>query len=204
MLKIGITGGIGSGKTTVCKIFETLDIQVYYADDRAKWLMANNAVLVTKIKDLLGAGAYHANGTLNRAFVAEKIFNDDQLRLGLNALVHPAVQHDGREWFKKQANAPYALYEAALLYESGGYKGFDKIIVVTAPEDVRINRVVKRDNSDPDAVAARIRSQLPESEKVARADYIINNDGTQSLLKQVLELHHTLLQESTKDETNED
>ncbi len=198
MLKIGITGGIGSGKTTVCKIFETLGVPVYYADDRAKGLMVNNAVLIRKIKALLGEGAYLADGSLNRAFVANKIFTDDALRLGLNALVHPAVHEDGQEWFKKQDKAPYALYEAALLFESGGYKEFDHIIVVTAPEAVRIARVVNRDNTTPEAVAARIKSQMPEAEKVEKADYIIDNDGEHALLKQVIQLHRELLAKSSK------
>lgn len=193
MLRIGITGGIGSGKTTVCKIFETLGVPVYYADDRAKWLMVHEPKLVNQIKSLLGTEAYLPDGSLNRQYVAGKIFKKNSLRLGLNAIVHPAVQQDGQQWFNQLGDVPYGLYEAALLYESGGYQSFDFIIVVTAPEALRIERVVKRDGTTPEAVAARINSQMPEVEKVKKADFVINNDGQHSLIKEVLKIHHQLL-----------
>lgn len=192
MKKIGITGGIGSGKTTVCRIFETLGIPVYYADERAKWLMSHNKKLVTDIKALFGAEAYTPEGTLNRKFLAEKAFNNRDLLQQLNTVVHPAVFEDGENWFRQQENVPYALKEAALLYESGGYRLLNAMIVVTAPLELRIQRVVARDNSTEEEVEARIRQQMPEEEKVALADYVIFNDGQHSLIEQVMAIHRRL------------
>lgn len=190
-LKIGITGGIGSGKTTVCKIFETLGIPVYYADERAKWLMTNDATLVKEIKGLFGESAYE-NGQLNRAFIAQIAFNDPEKLNQLNALVHPAVQRDGNAWQEAQPNVPYTIKEAALLFESGSYLYLNKIIVVTAPLDVRIQRVIHRDHTNRAAVEARIAKQMPEEEKVKRADFIIVNDGATALIPQVLNIHQVL------------
>jgi len=190
--KIGITGGIGSGKTTVCKLFETLGIPVYYADERAKWLMTQDAELMRGIKQLFGEAAYTAEGTLNRAHVAKLAFSDSKKLAQLNALVHPAVQRDGESWHHAQQNVPYTLKEAALLYESGSYKNLDQIIVVTAPLEVRIQRVVQRDDLSRSAVEERINQQLPEADKVQRADFVIYNDGIQSLVRQVLAIHQQL------------
>jgi dephospho-CoA kinase len=190
---IGITGGIGSGKTTVCKIFESLNIPVYYADARAKHLMNHNTDLKSHIKDILGKGAYHRNGRLNRPYVAQKIFNDKSLLKAINAAVHPAVHMDSASWAQELKDIPYALYEAALLVENGSYKSFNRLIVVAAPEDLRIRRVMKRDKVSEDQVANRIKNQLPESDKIAVADYIINNDETESVDTLVKELHHKIL-----------
>ncbi|HMR43909.1 MAG TPA: dephospho-CoA kinase [Saprospiraceae bacterium] len=196
MLKIGITGGIGSGKTTVCKIFESLGIPVYYADDRAKWLMENDPKLVAGLKNMFGENVFDAGGKLNRTLIAQSVFGDEKKLAALNSLVHPAVFEDAAAWFAKQKNQPYALKEAALLVESGSYKELDRLIVATAPEKLRIERVVKRDGVSESAVKARIKNQLPESEKITHADFIINNDGRHSLVKQVWEIHQLLLKES--------
>lgn len=193
MLKIGITGGIGSGKTTVCRIFASLGIPVYNADQRAKWLMTNDVELVQAIKDLFGASSYYEDGQLNRQHLSDIIFAEPEKREQLNALVHPAVWRDGDRWNESQQQTPYTLKEAALIFESGGNKLLDKIIVVTAPEDLRITRVVRRDGVERAAVKARIAAQMPESEKVALADYVITNDGKQLLIPQVLEIHRELI-----------
>lgn len=195
MRKVGITGGIGSGKTTVCKIFETLGIPIYYADDRAKWLMVNSPALQTGIINLFGKESYDEEGQLNRAYIGGIAFKHPKKLQKLNALVHPAVFVDGENWQQEQLalQFPYTLKEAALLYESGSHKFLDKMIVVTAPEELRIERVMKRDGLDKEAVQDRIARQMSEAEKVAQADYIITNDGQQLLIPQVLEIHQQLL-----------
>lgn len=195
MLRIGITGGIGSGKTTVCKIFETLHIPIYYADDRAKWLMVNSPALKNGILQLFGDKAYSSEGVLNRAHIGSIAFSSPAKLQKLNALVHPAVFVDGENWQQEQLalGAPYTLKEAALIYETGSYKTLDKVIVVTAPEDLRIERVMKRDGLTAEEVKDRIARQLPEEEKVEKADFVIQNDGTHSLIKQVLSIHQELL-----------
>lgn len=192
MLKIGITGGIGSGKTTVCRIFEALDIPVYYADDRAKWLMVNNQQLVSQIKQLLGEQAYLEDGRLDRAYIASVVFQDQEKLSALNQIVHPAVHQDGVAWHAQQKDVPYTLKEAALLFESGGDKMLDKIITVAAPLALRIQRVMKRDQVDENAVMARIDKQWPESDKVERSDFVINNDENASLILQILDIHRQL------------
>jgi len=197
MLKVGITGGIGSGKTTVCKIFETLGIPVYYADDRAKWLMTHDPELMEAISNTFGQNVYSPEGQLNRAYLAEVVFGDNEKLAQLNALVHPAVFRDGSQWHQSQKNTPYTIREAALLFESGSYRAIDKMVVVTAPLDIRIKRVVERDNVPEAAVMARIEKQWPEEEKVKRADYIIYNDGERLLIPQVLAIHRLLITSPT-------
>ena len=191
MLKVGITGGIGSGKTTVCKIFETLNIPIYYADERAKWLMVNDQDLVIQIKDLLGKESYTIDGQLNRKFISSIVFNDKGKLKQLNALVHPVVANDGENWHLEQV-APYTLKEAALLFESGSYRSLDKIITVFAPESTRIQRVVDRDQVSEAEVKARIRNQMPDEEKVKLADFVINNYDNHRLIPQVLEIDRQL------------
>lgn len=192
MLHIGITGGIGSGKTTVCKIFETLGIPVYYADIRAKWLMANDPELIQGIKALLGQEAFSREGQLNRGWIAAKVLANPELLNQLNGIVHPAVADDGQNWQDAQKGVPYTLKEAALLFESGNSRFLDKIIVVTAPMEVRIARVMARDMATRETVLGWISKQMPEEEKVARADFIIHNDGNRMLIPQVMEIHREL------------
>lgn len=193
-LKIGITGGIGSGKTTVCKIFEALGIPVYYADERAKWLMVNDKGLIKGVKELFGETAYDTDGNLNRSHISNIAFRDPEKLQQLNALVHPAVAKDGSSWNEAQTGVPYTLREAALIYEAGIDKQLDKVIVVTAPLETRIQRVIDRDQTDRAAVEARIAKQMPEAEKVQRADFVIYNDGERVLIPQVLAVHRALLQ----------
>lgn len=195
MLKVGITGGIGSGKSSVCKIFEVLGVPIYYADDRAKALMTTNADLIAGIKERFGEAAY-LNGQLDRDYLAQQVFHNKEALAALNALVHPAVALDAARWHKEHLNAPYTLKEAALLFEAGSYKQLDKIIVVTAPKEIRIQRVMQRDNVTADQVEGRMNNQWPEEKKVALADYIIDNSGEQELIDQVMQLHQQLLKEA--------
>jgi len=187
MIKVGVTGGIGSGKTTVCRIFESMGIPVYYSDKEAKELMYRNQKLKSSIKQLLGKESYFRNGRPNRQIIASKIFSDKELLKGINNLVHPAVRNDHLSWHKKQ-QAPYTINEAALLVENGSYKQLDALIVVTAPMDIRVHRVMQRDGTSQEKVEARMRNQLPESEKVAVADYVIDNAGDTPLIQQVWEI----------------
>jgi dephospho-CoA kinase len=194
MLKIGITGGIGTGKTTVCAIFQTLGIPIYNADQKAKALMHSDKTLREAIKYTFGAATYTNENQLNTTYLADIVFNDTNKLALLNALVHPAVQHDSDAWHDAQQNVPYTLKEAALLYESGGYRTLDKVIVVTAPMELRINRVLNRDKVNRAAVEARMSKQWTEEEKIKRADFVIYNDGEQLLLPQVLAIHQILKQ----------
>lgn len=191
-MRIGITGGIGSGKTTVCRIFEALGVPVYYADDRAKALMTTDAELMAGIRALFGAEAYTSDGALNRPHIAAKAFGNADILAQLNALVHPAVHRDANRWSDAQ-NAPYTLREAALLYESGGDAHLDRIIAVYAPESVRLERVMARDQATEAQVLARMRQQLSDEVKRERADFVILNDGHTALIPQVHELHQALL-----------
>lgn len=193
-LKVGITGGIGSGKSTVCKIFEILKIPIYYADDRAKALMVTNPTLIAGIKKIFGVEAYLPNGSLNRQHIAQIAFSDKGKLAQLNGLVHPAVHADGSAWTKAQIGVPYTLKEAALHFESGGYKLFDKTITVFAPKAIRLQRVLQRDKTTTAAIEARMNKQMPEEEKIKLADFVIYNDGSQSLIRQVLAIHKRLIE----------
>lgn len=193
MLKVGITGGIGSGKTTVCQIFATLGIPIYYADTRAKELMISDSDVIHQIKELFGASAYDENGLLNRKHIAEKAFTNKDLLQQLNAIVHPAVFQDTLVWYQTHHEIPYTLYEAAIMFESGSYKLLDKVITVFAPIEDRIERTMKRDNITRKEVLERIDKQLSEEEKIKRADFVIYNDHSQPLIEQVLTIHQQLL-----------
>lgn len=193
-LQVGVTGGIGSGKSLVCRIFQCLGISVYDADSRAKSLMTTDGILVSQIRQEFGDLAYHADGSLNRKYLGETVFNDpDKLEL-LNKLVHPRVGEDYRQWLKENSREVYVLKEAALMFEAGSYKALDKIIVVYAPEDIKVSRVLGRDlhRSEKD-VRAIIKNQMPDEAKLKRADHIIFNDDSQLVIPQVLSLHQLFL-----------
>ncbi len=191
MLKVGITGGIGSGKTTVCQIFERLGVPIYYADQRAKELMEDDKQLVADIRREFGDEVYDAEGRLQRKRLAEIVFNNEELLVKLNSLVHPAVFKDNQSWNEVLARKgyPYTLKEAALLVETGSYLTLDKLIVVSAPEEDRIKRVMERDQATREQVLARIKAQMPEEQKVKYADYIIYNDTIMELVPQVTKIH---------------
>lgn len=195
MIKVGITGGIGSGKTTVCEVFERLGVPVYYADKQAKYLMETDKKLREAIRQLFGDEAFDAENNLNRAFIAGIVFKDEEKLLALNALVHPAVKADYDSWnaILARKEYPYSLKEAALLVESGSYKDLDKLIVVSAPLEDRIKRVMARDNVSEEQVKARIDAQLPDAEKVKLADYVIDNNLIMELVPQVSKVHLDLL-----------
>lgn len=192
MLKIGITGGIGSGKTTVCKVFELLGIPVFYADVSAKLAMINDPLLVEGVKQAFGLASYHRNGTLNNAHIASIVFNQQSELDKLNALVHPAVFKAFEEWVATKSS-PYVLKEAALLFESGSYKQCDKNILVTSPMQLKLARVMKRDGVSEEQVKARMDKQLTDEQKTKMADYFISNTPANSIILQVLDLHQMFL-----------
>jgi dephospho-CoA kinase len=191
MLKIGITGGIGSGKSTVAKVFEVLGIPVYYADEAAKRLMNEDADLKEKIKATFGENAYRED-KLDRKFLSSIVFNSAEKLALLNALVHPATLVDAERWMLKQLT-PYALKEAALIFESGAHEHLDYVIGVTAPAPLRIQRTMHRDGITRDAVIARMDKQMDEAIKMKLCDFIIKNDEQEMLLPQVFAIHEKLL-----------
>jgi len=191
MLKIGLTGGIGSGKSTVGHIFEVLGVPVYYADVAAKRVMNDNAELKSAITGAFGDGAYQ-DGHLNRAYLAGAVFNDTEKIQILNSLVHPVTIRDAADWFGQQ-RAPYAVKEAALIFESGADKMLDYVIGVSSPESLRIQRAMERDKISADAVMSRMQQQLNEPEKLRLCHYIIFNDERQMVIPQVLALHDKLI-----------
>ena len=195
LLQIGITGGIGAGKSLICKIFSTLGIPIYDADKRAKWLMVNDADLIAQIKDAFGSEAYLENGELNRQYLANKVFHDKAQVQLLNSLVHPKVGEDSIKWTAQwRGKVPYVIREAALMFESGSYKKMDKNITVFAPIDVRVKRVLVRDpQRDEDQVRAIINKQMSEEERQKLADYVIRNDESEMLIPQVLNLHEQFI-----------
>jgi dephospho-CoA kinase len=193
MLKIGITGNIGSGKTTVSKVFELLGIPVFYADTAAKNAMATDQVLIDSLKQTFGNEAYLADGSLNRKYIANIVFNDDSQLDKLNALTHPAVFRSFDAWVAGVSDAPYVMKEAAILFESGSYKMCDYSLLVTAPFEMRAHRVYKRDGTTRQQAEAREAKQFTEEKKLALADYTIANDETTLLIPQVLALHQTFL-----------
>jgi dephospho-CoA kinase len=192
MLRIGITGGIGSGKSIASRLFHALGTPIYDADTRARWVMENDLALRAELLAAFGPDTYDAAGHLNRPALAGTVFNNPTLLAQLNGLVHPHVGLDFERWasMQQQAGHPYILKEAALLFEAGSYRQLDRIITVFAPLAVRTARVLRRDphrsTADVEAIMAK---QLSEEEKMQRANYILTNDDVQPLLPQVLELH---------------
>ena len=192
-LLVGITGGIGSGKSTVCKLFTLLGVPVYTADDRAKWLMSHDTTLKEKILAAFGAESYHSTGELNRGYLAETVFSNPEKVTSLNALVHPAVGKDFALWVSQQ-NAPYLIKEAALLFETGAAKELDFVINISSPLRVRMARVLLRDpQRTEEQVNQIINQQLRDEEKNELADFSIKNSDNKLLLPQVIALHEQLL-----------
>lgn len=198
MLKVGITGGIGSGKSIVCQVFEMLGIPIFNADAAAKFLIETDNSLIANLKMAFGEAIYDKNGKLDRAALSAKVFNDAaQLNL-LNALVHPATILFAAQWMEQQTS-PYALKEAALLFESNSYQDLDFIIGVTAPQEIRVQRAMLRDGVAANKIFERIAMQMNEEEKMKRCDFVIQNDNKKAILPQVLAIHEKLLQTIKKD-----
>jgi len=194
MLKVGITGGIGSGKTTVCKVFETLGVPVYYADLEAKKIQEEDAEVKGAILKEFGENILNASGAIDRAKLAAIVFNDKDKLQKLNNIVHPAVANHFNNWLAANKTSKYTLQEAAILFESGVYKRVDKIISVIAPVDIRISRTVQRDNISAELVQQRMNNQISDEEKIKRSDFIIYNDEQQLLIPQVIRIHEQLNQ----------
>ncbi len=195
-LLVGITGGIGSGKSTVCKLFSLLGVPIYTADERAKWLMNHDSQVKEKILASFGPESYTPNGELNRGYLAGTVFSNPEKIATLNALVHPAVAKDFAEWVSQQT-APYLLKEAALLFETGAAKELDYVINVSSPLRVRMARVLLRDpQRTEEQVNQIIDQQLPDEEKNKLADFSIKNTDNKLLLPQVIALHEQLLRKA--------
>lgn len=190
MKKIGITGGIGSGKSTVCRVFSILNVPVYEADERAKWLTNHDPILKADILRLLGPNAYDAAGHYNRAFVAAQVFTNPDLLKQLNALIHPRVFADTARWVAEHEQNPYVLKEAALMNAAGDGNDLDAVVVVTAPEPLRVARIRQRDpQRSTTEIQAIIDRQISEEARLKLADFVLVNDEASLLLPQILRLH---------------
>ncbi len=188
MIKIGITGGIGSGKTTVCKIFEQFGVPVFYADDEAKKLLQKKEI-IHLLEPAFGNAIIDSNGNIDRTKLATLVFNDEVQLKKLNAIIHPEVAKIFENWLQKNKGQQYIVKEAAILFESGASKALDKNISVSAPLELRISRVMRRDNVAREKVLDRMKNQFSDEERGALADHVIINDDKQALLPQALELH---------------
>ena len=196
MIIVGLTGGIGSGKTTVGKMFKDLGVPIYNSDKQAKKLMKSSKKIRKAIKDLLGNDAY-SGGKLNRAYIADKVFQNKTLLNKLNAIVHPAVREHFTKWVNKQ-DAAYVIQEAAIIFENGMHDFYDKIILVTAPEEIRLKRIVERDNSSRSKIMARIQSQWNDNKKIPLSDFVIDNVKLDETRLKVQEVHRRLLDYSER------
>lgn len=193
MIVVGLTGGIGSGKTTVAKAFKALGIPIYIADIEAKKLMNRSKVIKRKLKLLLGEAAYTDAGKLNKPYIANIIFNDKSYLKKMNAIVHPKVAKHFKKWTEKQS-APYVIKEVAVLFENGGNTACDFVITVTAPKALRIERLLKRDNTSTEKIEAIIKNQWSDSEKIKLSDYTIINKTLEDTILQAKKVHKKILQ----------
>lgn len=189
---IGLTGGIGSGKSVVAKVFQTLGVPVFSADEAGRRVLDDDPAVKQAVINLLGDKAY-AKNLPDRAFIASVVFSDPDKLQQLNAIIHPAVGRAFANWFPRQdQNSPYCLREAAILFESGAHKDCHKVICVSAPETIRLERVMQRDGVTGDEVRARMARQMPQQEKESLSDFLISNDGLQAVIPQVMEIHREL------------
>lgn len=195
MIKVGLTGGIGSGKTYIANIFSELGIPVYNSDERGKYLMEHDFIVKEKLFEVFGPESFSDN-KLNREYLAKQVFNNNSKLSAINKIVHPAVHEDFNHWVKINSGNQYLIKEAAILIESGAYKELDLLIVVTAPIPTRINRVIKRDNLSRVDIEKRIANQLSDQERINYADFVINNDGTMLVKTQIQEIHNKILSNS--------
>lgn len=192
MLKVAVTGNIGSGKTLISRVFETLKAPVFYADREAKKLYDDPSVL-KKLAELFGYDILNNKRDLNKNKLAEVIFSNKENLEKINAFIHPKVYYKFNTWLKHQKNQPYCIQEAAIIFETGSYKLFDKTILVYAPENLLIERVMKRDSITRKQVLQRLENQMPQKQKAELADYIITNDNSCLLLPQLLKIHNELI-----------
>jgi dephospho-CoA kinase len=184
---IGLTGGIGSGKSTVANYIASKGIPVYIADEEAKKIMERTDVK-HNIQNLFPQSVLNDDNTLNRNKIAEFVFSNPEKLKQLNAIVHPAVKNDFSNWMKEHKDASFIIKEVAILFETGGHKDCDKVILITAPEDVRIERAMKRDNSSKESVLARIKNQLPEADKIKLSDFVVENTNLETTLLKIDEI----------------
>jgi len=189
--KLGVTGGIGSGKTTVCRVFNVLGVPVFSADAEARDVMDIDTGIMLRINTITGKNLYE-NGNLDRTELARLIFNNDRILEKVNALVHPAVLSRFREWEKKQ-EAPYVIMEAAILFESGAFKTVDRILTVVAPMEERVNRVIHRSNLTREQVMERMRNQMDDNQRIERSNYVINNSENDMIIPEILRIHKDIM-----------
>ena len=191
MMIVGLTGGIGSGKTTVAKFFEDYGVPVYIADEEAKKLMGRSKVIKRKLVLLFGEKAY-VNNVLNKPFIANIIFNDKSYLQKMNAIIHPRVARHFEKWVKKQ-NTPYVIKEVAILFENGGHKKCDAVITVTAPKEIRVKRLLNRDNTTLEKIEAIMKNQWTDEQKLELSDYSIENITLENTKKQVSKIHAQII-----------
>ena len=196
MLKVGITGGIGSGKSTVCRVFSVLGIPVFHADLQAGRLQNEDSQIVKEMKGIFGSEIYSPEGLLNRKMLASIVFSNRELLVKLNGIIHPAVHKEFEKWSAGYSNFPYVIYEAAILFETGSYHNFDFTILVVADEQERIERVSRRDYSSPEDVLQRMKYQMKDVEKLKMADFVIENNDNQLIISQILKLDQLLKSKS--------
>ncbi len=188
MLKIGVTGGIGSGKTLVCRVFSKLGAPVYNSDVEARRIMYENKIIMQKLKEAFGQQVFK-EGRPDRRALANLVFVNREALDRINEIVHPAVEEDFISWMKEYRNMPYIVIESAILFETGIYKQLDTVIHVSAPEKLRIERVILRDGADEQSIKQRIYSQWPDEKKEALSGQVINNDNTHPILSVIIQLH---------------
>lgn len=188
---IGLTGGMGSGKTTIASMFKEMGVPVYNSDEMAKKLMVSSKIARKEIIELLGVEAYSGD-KLNRSFIAEKVFADGEMLKRLNRIVHPLVRKSFRSWARKQ-KYPYVIQEAAIIFENENQDFYDKIVLVTAPKEVRLERILKRDGSQREKVLERMDNQWPDSKKIPLADFVVNNVNLSETRSKVEDIHSLLL-----------
>jgi dephospho-CoA kinase len=196
MLKVGLTGNIGSGKTTVARIFEKLGVRIYYSDSESKKFLDQPEV-IKRLQEAFGSGVVDPNGLINKAALAKVVFGNQEQLLQLNSLLHPLVMEDYLQWCKHMTTESYTILEAAILFESGIEDQFDRIIHVSAPEETAIARVVSRDRVTDDEVRQRMNFQMSDAKKATLSDFVIRNDGLQLVIPQVLTIHQELLKVGT-------
>lgn len=191
MITVGLTGNIGSGKSTVSRLFSMMEVPVYYADAKGKYFLTLPET-IQQLRDIFGDDILDHEGNVDRQKLAAIVFNDSEALQKLNAIIHPLVRQDFKEWIRKHEDAPYVIQEAAILFETGQARHFDRIIVVSASEELRIDRVCRRDNVTREEVLKRAQHQMDEEEKIQQADFVIANNADDMLLPQVHKVHQKL------------